>query len=225
MAFTKTQTRTLIQQLADDANAKLWSAANLDLLTQLRHDALWIEFHDFQAWFTSQLDTLTSLDSPGFIDTRLTATGDLSKRILRVQAVTRNSRQYTLSDARNFVLEGDVLKGRSGADHFTYTRLGDQLHLFPYNTADDVEIRYAHLPTAYDGIADGTDVDWPEGHEMALIADVATWAMAKGGGEDVAQMRDMAKMEKFKLIDHIARTAVGPLMPFYSDDPGQWGGD
>lgn len=225
MAFTKANTRILIQQLIDDPDAKLWSADNLDLLTQLRHDALWIEFHDFQAWFTSQLDTLTSLTSPGYIDSRLTSTGDLSKRILRIQAITRNSRQYVLSDARNFTIESNVLKGRSGADHFTYTRLGDQLHLFPYNTADDVEIRYAHLPTAYDGLADGTDVDWPEGHEMALISDVASWAMAKGGGEDVVQMRDMAKMEKFKLIDHIARSAVGPLIPFYSDDPAVWGGD
>ena len=225
MAYTKAQTRTLIQQLIDDNDAKLWSAANLDLLTQLRHDALWAEFHDFQAWFTSQLDTLTSLTTPGFIDTRLTATGDLSKRILRVQAVTRNGRQYSLADARNFTIENAILVGRSGADHFSYTRLGDQLHLFPYNTDDDVEIRYTHLPTAYDGLADGTDVDWPEGHEMALIADVASWAMSRGSAEDVTQMCDMAKMEKFKLIDHISRTAIGPLSPFWADDPIQWGSD
>ena len=225
MSFTKAQTRTMIQQLIEDPDAKLWTTANLDLLTQLRHDALWTEFHLHQAWFTSQMDNLTSLTSPGYIDTRLTATGDLTKRILRIQTITRNGKQYTKADPRNFTIEDNTLVGRAGSGPFMYTRLGDQLHLFPYNTADDVEIRYSHLPSAYDDLADNVAVDWPEGHELALISDVSSWAMSKGNVEDLKQMREMARDEKFTLIDHIVRAAVGPQMPFWNDDPVQWGSD
>ena len=58
-----------------------------------------------------------------------------------------------------------------------------------------------------------------------MIDDGASLEMAKSCVETVDQKGAMAKMEKFKLINHIARTAVGTLMPFYSDEPVVWGGD
>lgn len=223
MAYTKAQYRTLIQQMMDDPNAKKWTAANLDLLTQLRQDALWGDFHAHQPFFTSQLDNVATLTTPGFIN--IANGGDLTKRWLRFQTITRNGIQYTEGDPRNFVVEDDALVLVGEGSENKWIRLGDQIHLFPYSLTDDVEARYAFYPTAYDGLGEGTSVQWPEGHEMALISDVAVWGMSKGEEEDVKNMQAMAAKELGRLIDRLDRPGIGPSMPFYNDSPTDWGGE
>ncbi len=68
MSLTKAQYRTLTQQWLDDPSAKFWTAANLDLLIQVTQDSLWTDILEKSPYYVSQLDTLTSLTTPGYID-------------------------------------------------------------------------------------------------------------------------------------------------------------
>ena len=223
--LTKAQYRTQIREFLDDPSAKLWSAANLDILTQMTQDTLWSEFLDIDPYFVSQNDSLTSLTSPGYIDADQAAgVGDLTKRLFRIQSITRDQQEYGQVDRRHTVLQGGEVKSVDGSNSFNYLFLGDQIHLFPYDLTTDLEVRYSYYPTLFDGLADGTDVEWPEGHELALVLSVAATAMAKGGREDNQQLAVMAHREVARLKSKLARKSHGPTTMFMGDTAQGWGG-
>lgn len=222
MALTKAQIRTLVQEVIEDSSAKRWSAANLDLLIQITQDSLWSELLDFDAYFVSQLDTLTSLTSPGYVD--VATGGDATKRFLRIQSIVRNGQEYTEVDRRDVVLEANTVKSHPRGVPYAYVKLGKQFHLLPYDTADDVEFRYSYYPTAFDSLADGTAVEWPEGHEAALVYETASRALSKGDTDDITQVAAIAAIEWQRLINAIRKSSHGPSTPFYTSTVDAWGG-
>src|SRR5258706_5800106 len=104
MPLTKAQYRSMTRQYLDDPNAKLWSDGFIDLAIQLVLDDLWTDMLDQSAFLTSQLHTLNTLHSPGYIDLRLTTSGgDLTQRFYRVQLVKAAERVYYPKDPRDYL--------------------------------------------------------------------------------------------------------------------------
>ncbi len=128
-------------------------------------------------------------------------------------------------DNRDITLEGSKVKASNAGQSHKYLFLGDQIHLFPYNLTDDVELRYSFYPTLFDGLADGTAVQWPEGHEDALILTAAARAMAKGSREDATQLATLAGAAVQSMLEVIERRAPGPKMPYLDDTPIEWGSE
>ena len=66
--LTRLQARTLIQELIDDTAAKLWTAPNLDILTEATLDELWGELLDQFAWLRSTESGALTPVAPGTIN-------------------------------------------------------------------------------------------------------------------------------------------------------------
>lgn len=218
--LTKLQYRTVIQQYLDDPGAQQWSSTNLDILTQLVLDDLWTDMLDMCPYLTSQRDTIAALHSPGYIDLRLTATGDLSQRLYRVQSVKNATQSFNIKDPREvFLGAGDTTV--VSANGYTYDIKGDQLWLYASNTSfatGSIDIRYSYKPAVYSGLADGTSVTFPEGAELAPILLTAASAMAKGNEEDNIQLTRMALDAKQRLMSQIRRKYHGMIVPFTTED-------
>lgn len=212
MALTKAQARMLTREWLDDPQAKRWSDARIDLAIQLALDDLWTDMLDMQSSLTSQLHTITSLHSPGYIDLRLaTSGGDLTQRFYRVQHVTRGGREYRPVDPRDVVIESN--EAIVGPD-FTYYVLGDQLWLFPLSTTDDVELRYSFKPTPFTAMTDGMNIPFPEGSESAYVLLASATTMAKGGAEDIGQLMSLAQQARDRCYAAIRRQYHGMTVPF-----------
>ncbi len=222
-ALTKAAVRTQVRQLIHDEGGKLWVDANLDLLIGLVFDSKWSDMLNFRGKITSQLDTIATLTSPGYINLQIAAdSGDLSQRFYRVQSVTRNATQYLPADERFITIEGATVK-YGGPSSCFYVR-GDEMWLFPLNTTDDVEIRYAFLPTRFDLLTnDATRMSWPVGHEAALIFEAAALAMSKGGLEDPSTLLELADRATHRMFASIERDGNWAVTPATSDDAVHWG--
>jgi len=217
---TKANFRILIRSAVDDPNAARWSDAVMDLFTAATIDSMYSDLFQVAPFLTSQLDTLTSLTSPGYFDKRITATGDLSQRLFRIQTIVRNGTTYTQGKALNLVMENSVeITGLPT----TYILLGDLVYLFPLNTTDDVEIRYSFRPASYDDLADASDVVWPDGYETAAIYETAGRLLAKGAAEDNQGYLALAGSEFGRLKSAVIRGSVGPLTIMNMDESVAWG--
>ncbi len=224
MSFTKAEFRTLTQQFLDDPNAKRWSATNIDLLIQVTQDTIWAAILDRDPYWVSQLDTITAdLTSPGTFSTA--NGGDLTKRFYKIQSIVRNTREYGQIHRKNVIIEANEVKATDAESDFVYFFFGPVVHLLPYETAPDVEIRYSFYPTIFNGLADGTAVEWPEGHEDALFLGAAALSMAKGGKEDNSAVMGLADRARQRMFEAIERRAPGPMMPFLTSGTTSWGGD
>jgi hypothetical protein len=223
--MTKTEFEALTRELFDDANAKQWSATNFGLLVDTQQYRLWKRIHEHQPYFSSALQVVTPLTTPGYVD--VATGGDLTNELLRVQSVVRDNLPYGELDPAGVVFENNEVQAqRTGTSTRNYVRLGDQLHILPYgDLATDVEVRYSFLPAKFSGLAGATVVQWPLGHELALATQVATIALAKGAREDPSVMRGMAKDELDDMLAWVSRLSLGPLTPFYHDSLTDWAAD
>jgi hypothetical protein len=222
MSLTKALARTMIQQVIDDPNATLWSATNLDQLAELALDEMWSDILNYNPWFTSQLDTVLNLTSPGYLDLRLVADGGhLSKRFHRLQSIVRGGTTYSKYDPRDTVVE---LSKSLWAPDNSYIFLGDQIWLFPFDLTTDVEIRYSYKPTAFTVLTDATKVTWPEGHDTAYVYEIAARAMTKGDRESNDSILQMASKSWDRLLDFVRRRQIGPTVPWSVDSSVDFGG-
>lgn len=213
--LTKAQARSLIQQLIDDTAAQLWSAANLDVLTTGVLDELWTDLLEHSPFLLS-VEEAPTVSSPGYVDVDTELT-----RLFRVQQVTRNDVVYSPADQKDATVNnGEALS----ADDRTYTFLGGELHLFPYDTAQDVRVRYSYLPPSYGGLADGDAVVWPDGHHLAYAYAVAARALEKGDREDSARLERRAENALLKLKAVLRKRHTGPTMPWFDHDALEAGG-
>lgn len=220
--LTKAQSRSMVREWLDDPNAKRWSDTRIDLAIQLALDDLWTDMLDIQSNLTSQLHTLTTLRSPGYIDLRLTTNGgDLTQRFYRVQHVTRGGREYRPIDPRDVLIEADAVI--VGPD-FTYYVLGDQLWLFPLSTIDAVELRYSFKPTPFTAMTDGMNIPFPEGSESAYVLLASATTMAKGGAEDIGQLMSLATQARDRCYAAIRRQYHGMTVPFSTGSGVEMGG-
>jgi hypothetical protein len=220
--LTKAQARSMIREWTDDPQAKRWSDARLDLATQMVLDDLWTDLLDVQSGLTSQLHTITSITSPGYIDLRLTDIGgQLTQRFYRVQHLTRGGREYRPIDSRDVLIEDNAA---IVAPDFTYYILGDQLWMFPLDTAEEVELRYSYKPVAYTSLAEGNSVQFPEGSDSAYILAASAIAMAKGNVEDAAQLIVLSREARDRCIAAIRRQYHGMTVPFSTGTSVDMGG-
>lgn len=228
MALTKLEARDLIRELMDDASDRLWSDSLLDRLATTTLDRLWGEVLSFAPRFTSQLDTITTLQTPGYIrlaQTTETPAGDLTQRFFRVQSVTRAGREYAAADPRNIVVALNALVVRDTSREWVYHIQGRQMWLVPLDTAEDVEIRYSYLPPKFSGLADGDPVQWPEGMEDAYIYEIAGRAMMKGGREDATAMLGIAREAMADVRSYVSRLHGGVITPYQHMTAQAWGGE
>lgn len=222
MSLTKTQARDLIRQVIDDPAAAMWSDVNLDLLIELSLDEMWGEIFNYSPWFKTQLDTITSLTSPGYLDLRTVANGGaLSQRFHRLQNVVRGGRSLTKYDPRDSIVE---LNKEVYAPQDSYTFFGDQLWIFPLDTSADVEIRYAFKPAGFTTLSAGNPVIWPDGHESAYVYEIAARAIVKGDRESNQTILSIAGKSWDRLIDMVRKRQIGPTVPWANDSQHEFGG-
>ena len=215
--LTRAQSRSLIRELIDDSAAKLWSDANLDVLTEGAVDVLWGELLDFNAWLRStEAGPLTPV-TPGTVnlDTALT-------RFYRLQTVVRNGVTLTKADPKDVLVSANL---QVAAPNSTWVVMGILLYLFPLALDANVYVRYSSRPTAYTGLAsDATAVDWPDGYHLAYIYDAASRALEKGDREKSDTFRQRAGDELARLRAYLRKNSNDPIMPFVPEDALNWGG-
>lgn len=211
--LTKLQARTFVQQLIDDPNAKLWSAANLDLLIEGVLDELWADLLEHAPYLRSTEYTATSLPAIN-ISTLLT-------RFHRVQNVVRDSIVYTPADPKDVTYANNTVVD---APNRTYTIFGGTLYMFPAETSPDAYVRYSSYPTRFNSLADGDSVEWPDGHHLAYVYAAASRAMEKGDREDNTRMERRAEGALLKLKAKLRKEHTGPAMPWMDSDSLEWGG-
>lgn len=233
MSLTKAQYRSMVRQYLDDPNAKRWSDGFIDLAIQLVADDLWTDLLDQNPWLTSQLQTISTLHSPGFIDLRLASMGgDLTQRFYRIQFVkgiadagSQAARMYYPKDPRDYLLTGGD-QGVIVATRFTYEIKGDQLWLYSSDMQfgpAPVDIRYSFKPTPFTGLADGTPYPFPEGGEAALVMAAAAHTMAKGNAEEAAQLINLADRALVKLLASVRRQWLGSTVPYTTQSAHEFG--
>jgi len=224
--LTKLQYRTMIRQYLDDPVGKRWADANLDLATQLVIDDLWTDILDTNGYITSQLQTLVSLHSPGYIDKRLVADGgDLTKRLYRIQMIKNADSVFYRKDQRDFFLGAADLTSIATAP-FTYEVKGDQIWLYGQAGAfgtQPIDIRYAFKPVAFTASLDGDSIQFPDGCESAIIYATAAAAMAKGNAEEAAQLTNLADRSYQRLLAAVRRDSRGPMVPYTSQSSEEFG--
>lgn len=212
----------MIRQIIDDPDAKLWTDSNLDQLTELALDEMWSDLLSFAPYLNSQLDTITSLTSPGYLDLRIIADGGaLSKRFHRLQSLVRGGTNYTKYDPRDSIVELDK---EVFAPQNSYSFIGDQLWIFPLDTSADVEIRYSFKPAGFISLTDGTKITWPDGHDSAYVFEIAARAMVKGDREDNLRILNVASKAWERLLDTVRRRQIGPSVPWTPDSQHEFGG-
>ena len=233
--LTKAQYRTMVRQWLDDPNAKRWTDASIDLAIQFALDDLWTDILDDAPWMTSQLQTITSLHTPGgFIDLRQTAFGgDLTQRFYRAQLVkgaadagSQAARIYYPKDPRDFLLTGGDASVIV-ATRFTYEIKGDQLWLYSSDMQfgpTPIDLRYSYKPTPFTQLTDSFNVQFPEGSEAAAILLAAANTMAKGNAEENAQLMNMAEMSRQRMLAAIRRQWLGSMQPYTTQSTHEFGG-
>ena len=218
MSLTKAESRTLIQQLIDDPDAARWTADNLDILASVTLDKFWAELLIEAPYLRSTLQTLTSLNAPGYIN--IAPGGDLSERFFRVQKITRNGTEYSPGLQKDFVIEDEAFLASQRSQYF---RLGSQLWLSPLDTTTDVEIHYSSHPAMYDGLGESATVVWPDGHEEAWIYAVAARALGKGAAEESAMFKTISDDALRLCRASVKKLYPGPMPMITTDSPVSWG--
>ena len=104
----------------------------------------------------------------------------------------------------------------------SYVTLGSRVYLFPLNTTATVRIRYSTLPTAF---ANTGNLDWPDGHYMALVYAAAARAMEKGDRENSERFEKRAEAAMMKIKARLRKNYVGPVVPWLNSTPEEFGGE
>lgn len=225
--LNKLEVRTLVRNLIDDPAGKLWPNGPLDLLAEGSLDELWGELLDQFPWLRSDESAALVPLAPGYIDipTQLV-------RFYRVQHVIRGNVEYSPVAQRDVLTVGSL---SIEATDQTYTLFGGQLHLFPYDPTTPVYIRYSSLPTAFTDLTPGPNpgseeddaisfIEWPDGHHMAYIYDIASKAIEKGDREESIKLKGRADTSLFRLMAYLRKQHSGIIVGGFHEDAFQWGG-
>jgi hypothetical protein len=223
MSFTKAQARSAVAQAIDDPNFKRWTSANLDVVIAMAVDDGWSQLLETNPYYTSQLQTFSSITSPGYVDLRLIANGGaLSQRFQKVQKVTRDGREFSLAKQQELLLEGNADLSKLA---YRYIFFGDQLWLFPLETNLSIELRYSFKPPSFISLGENDTVAWPEGHESAYVYEAAARAIGRGNAEEMTNFMSIAQMSQKRAENAIKRQYYGALMMDVDDAPTAWGAE
>lgn len=215
--MTKAESESLVRSYLDDPNSVRWDSTEFPLLMDAAYDSMWHRILNVYPWVLVATETGATVTSPGYVD--LSA---LTQRFKNLIHVVVDEQQYGRANVKNITLQnGSVVV----AEDQTYIRLGDQLHLFPYDTGADVEVKYGYIPAKWSSLSAGATVTWPDGHDLALVLGAVTRMMPKGAAEDVGQLGELAALEWNAMMDTLASWAPGGLAMFTNDTPEGWGSD
>lgn len=214
MSLTKLQARELLQHMVDDPSGVRWPEANIDMLMSVALDTLYVEVLQTQPYAVSYLET-PSMVSPGTI-----SKSGLTKRLFRIQKITRNGQEYSPAGSHQLVIEDNAVVR---ADDYTYVVWGDNLHVFPYDTTADVELRYSYLPAHFRTLDDSATVEWPDGHDLVYLAYTANLALGKGAAEDGTNWFLAYEKAKQLMMAAINRYHPGPITILTADTSIGWG--
>lgn len=210
MTMTKVDCRGFIQNHIDEAGSSFYSASWLDILITATMDELWAKLLTFSPFYLSTLETISAapkLVSPGYIDIN-----QLAKRFYKLQSLVRDGVSYTEQRPRNVQLDANAI---TVGDDYRYVYYGDQIWLFPLSASQSLEFRYSYLPTRFSSLADGTNITWPDGFEMALCFEVASRALTKGDREENARVAQLARNSWDGLLDAVRRNRAPVVMYDY----------
>lgn len=226
--LNKVQVRDLVRQLIDDPAGKQWPTARLDLLIEGCLDELYGQLIDEFEWIRWTETTETPI-APGVLELWDDSANTSFVRLYRIQKVIRDETEYQPTPASNIIKVGSTV---ISAPDRTYTLLGRTMHLFPYDTTP-VTVQYNSLPEPFTSLSPGPDpdeddvlsfVEWPDGHHMAYIYDIAAKAMEKGDKEDSTRLTRRAEHSMHRLKAFLRKWHAGPIMPRFTDGPEHWGG-
>lgn len=234
MALTKAEFRTAVREVLYDPDGKFWTDSNLDRRIELVLDSLYGEMLDVAPYFNSQYQQFQTLNTPGYLDLRLsTYGGNLTQRIYRIQQVVADGRQYFPKDPRDFLMfastytnDTSTLRADTGIEQrFSYQLLGSQMWMHPLGQQTTfTEFRYSYKPTRFTQLTNGYIVSLPEGSELAAIDLCAGSAMTKGNREDYKDFMANALFNKTELLASIRRQYHGMTVPFDPHNTWEWGG-
>lgn len=225
MALTKGQARSVIRALMKDEDKQFWSDTALDVLTQTTLDELFSELLDQAPLLDSQIDVLSSLTSPGYIDLRTVAAGGaLSQRLYRLQKVTRDNQEYSFAHVEDISMVS-TSTSEITAPRFAYAQFGNLLYLFPLSITitQNLELRYSYLPPSFTSQLDGDTVQWPDGFESVFTFEAAARALLSQNADLAASYHALAEAAKTKMNAAISKQYPGPVMPHLYDTPITWG--
>lgn len=219
--MTKSQARQLIQQMIDDREAVRWPTVILDLLIESGLDDLYSEVLETFPYAVSALEEPSALVSPGIIYWRYgTGTAELANRPFAIQSLTRDGQEYGLLDPGEVVLEdGAVVE----AEDYGYVFFGDELHVFPYDTTANIELRYSYRPPRFSQMTESTSIQWPDGHQMVFLAYIAGLASNKGSQEDPSNWFRIYGASLSRMLSAIKRRSPGPAKIRTMDTSVGWG--
>lgn len=206
--LTKAEIRTMIRSLLGNESSVLISDAILDAFIGITFDELWSSILVVNPFFVSQTDTLTTLVSPGYIDTRIVADGgQLSKRFYKLQTLMINERIYTQIDPRDVLLSANVAVV---APDYKYIFYGDNCWAFPLSTTTQAEMTYSFTPTKFVSLAETDAVAWPTGDEGVLVYTVVSrlhMDILKGEMyRKIAQEAQLAMISDIRSKSHFMQT-------------------
>lgn len=224
---SKVQVRALVRELIDDPGGRLWNTTNLDMLIEGCLDELWGQLLDQFGYLRSTSQSLTPT-SPGYIDLS-TANTAFTSRFYRVQKVVRDGVEFSPVSNRDVLMQGTTALD---APDSSYTIFDNKLWLFPQSTTA-VYMQYASLPEPFTSLSPGPDpddsadddvsfVEWPDGHHMAYIYDVASKAIEKGDREESAKLARRFEVSWLRLLSYLRKQNAGITMAQIHDQPEQW---
>src|SRR4051812_16359731 len=229
--LNKVQVRTLVRNLIDDTGSKLWDGPSLDLLIEGTLDELYtdlLESFPYLRW-TEAVNTPTS---PGSIDLWDDSANSNFTRLYKILKVYRDGLQYSPISPSEVSYSNGIAYA---AQPQTWTLLGNSLWLFPL-AMTSVTVQYSSLPEPFTSIAQGPDpddelddellfIDWPDGHHMAFVYEVASRAMEKGDREESSRLGKRGEVAMYRLKSKLRKFYPGPIVPTLTDSPINWGSE
>jgi hypothetical protein len=190
--MTKGQIRTAVAQAIDDPTNVRWTSTNLDMLISMVQDQMFEAILDGFEFLTSNTESLTP--SSGAV-----AISSLAKRFYRVQKVLNT-------------VTGIELHPKISGESYpqpTYEILGGSIITTPtVSGSNSLSVRYSYIPGKFTNLANDNTllaIEFPEGHEGALVYLTAAFALSKGDSESITQVSLLADVAVNAMLAHIAR--------------------
>lgn len=228
MALTKAQLRTRVQRKADAVGSGRWNTATditgeTDQAVSVAYDREWIRVLDAAPDLRVTKYTATT-DNNGQV-----AGSDFSSSSARFHRVLGlwgpGGAVYRQGHFRDFVGQEES----SGVFERVWYRVGSALQVLPAESGATVKLWVVHLPTAFTGLAEGTEVTAPsdaqaETFQEVVSLEAAALLLFKGGAEMSAgiSLQQQAESLRRQMLNDLSRVAEGPVVMRHGDDWMDW---
>lgn len=231
MTMTQAQLLAACRDEMNAAGSSQWSDATLLSWLGLASWQEWANILNANNVYYSQSVTVTQDSSGQFaISALTTGSGDTQKNFYRVLSLAQPQggnqpclfyRQTRYQDYPNpQPNQGTYLSG-------LWYRIGTQIQVMPVQAGLQMSVQVNYRPPRVDQLSlSSVSVDFPDGYEMLLVHDAASYALMKGGSEAQASAQIQAKGDAIRsmmLLD-LARQGTWPIVSTSFDRPEDWAG-